>query len=170
MVPGTLFIVGAVIEAAGILVIAAPDLFPGARRFARWAHPRLRRVNNHIRRWLRLPLRPTVVEVGAAGAVASAGAATLKLIPGADAPLEAKVATLVQIADRMQDEVAELTRRTTALENETAQRLTELDREVTTRIGSALMTAAAEYRLLRIVGALAVTAGLTVATAGNFAT
>jgi len=37
------YIVGAIFEFVGIVLAAAADLAPGARRFSRWATPRWRR-------------------------------------------------------------------------------------------------------------------------------
>jgi hypothetical protein len=49
----SLYIVGAVVELGGILLVASPDLVPGSLRFAAWARPRLRRLENRIRRLIR---------------------------------------------------------------------------------------------------------------------
>ncbi len=55
---GPLALFGALFEFGGILLIAAPDVLPGARRFGLWLDRRWRSVEDGIRRWLRL--RPRV--------------------------------------------------------------------------------------------------------------
>lgn len=54
---GGLFIVGALLELLGIMLIAAPDLVP----FARWISVRGRHNETRVRSALRLPGRPRTV-------------------------------------------------------------------------------------------------------------
>ena len=68
----SLYIVGAVVELSGILLVASPDLVPGALRFAAWARPRLRRIENGVRRLFRT--RPRVRRQTATGHVVPASA------------------------------------------------------------------------------------------------
>lgn len=85
-----LYILGAVFEFVGIVVIAAPDFFPFARRVARG----LQAVTSRIRRLIGRP-RHRVIEVGTIGVTSTMGALGL-VKTSAAGTIEEKVAFLLR--------------------------------------------------------------------------
>jgi hypothetical protein len=163
----TLFVLGAVFEFAGIMAIGAPDLLPGATRFAAWIGPRLRRIDNRIRRAFHLPRRPVVVELGSAGSVATAGRVTLLKSVKSDATLEEQVAFLLERDQEAQRDVGQLANQIADMEDLVRRRLGELRNEMTNHVAAERAAAEANYRPLRIIGTVALAIGLGLATAGN---
>jgi len=168
-VKGTLYVVGAICELFGILVIASPDWFPHVVRFAEWLRPRVRAVENRVRRFLRL--RPHVVthQVAAAGEISLAGRLTSRTSISDAASHEQKVAYLLRRDAETQERLGVLERRADAVERDLPQRLAQLRGELEAHVAGEVGAAASTYRATRIVGAIALTLGLALTTAGSFA-
>lgn len=167
-VRATLYIVGAVFELGGIVLVGSPDLIPGAVRAAAWIRTRWRPIENRLRRLLRLRGRPIVVQVSAAGSVGLAGSVTLRKSASAEATLEQKVAFLLQRDQEAQRDVSELAQRVAAIEADASRRLDELRGEMKEHVARELTTAIEDYRAARIGGAVALAIGLALTTTGNF--
>jgi hypothetical protein len=165
---GAFYIAGAAVELLGIALIASPDLVPGARRFSRWLAPRWRSIENRIRRLLHLRPRSITHSVEVAGTIETAGSLSAVTSVAADADLEQKVEFLLRRDREEQQEINTLSERFESLERESARRLDELREQMEEHVSSELSSALADYRPVRIVGAVAVAAGLGLATAGNF--
>jgi hypothetical protein len=166
---GALYIVGATIEAGGIILVGSPDLFPQAGRSSEWLRKHSRRLANRIRRLLRRPQSQTVYVDAAAGAIALGGSATASKSVSAGATSEEKIAFLLQRDQEAQRDVSALAQRLAALDSESSQRLRELRSEVDAAFARDLKAALERYLPLRLVGAAALVIGLACATAGNFA-
>jgi hypothetical protein len=72
-VKDALHIIGAAIELLGIIVVASPDLLPGALRFSRWIRLSWRRLETRIRRVLHISPRVIVYDDHRVGTVELAG-------------------------------------------------------------------------------------------------
>jgi hypothetical protein len=163
----TLYTVGASLELIGIVLIASPDLVPGARRLSQWLAPRLRRIENRVRRLLRLRGRNIVINVEPGTIVMSAGNLSLTKSVSADAPLERKVEFLLQRDQEAQRDSNALAERVATIERESPRRLDEVQERMETHVSTELAAALAEYRPARVIGTIALAIGLALATAAN---
>jgi hypothetical protein len=163
----TLYSFGAFLELIGIVLVASPDLVPGARRFSRWLAPRLRRVENRLRRLLRLRGRNIVINAEPATVVVSAGNVSFSKSVSADATLERKVEFLLQRDQEAQSAANELGERVSAIERESPRQLDELRERMEAHVSTELVAALAEYRPARVIGTIALAIGLGLATAAN---
>lgn len=161
-----LYIVGALIELSGIVLVASPDLFPGAIRLAAWARPRLRWIENRLR--LVLPLQPrsvvhnehvsgTIQVSGSASAVASTGASTL----------EERLAFLLRRDAEAQQHLNRLVERVKGLEDQLSRETGMLGTYVQNEIDYRIVAANRDYQVARIIGVVALAVGLGLSTAGN---
>jgi hypothetical protein len=166
-VRATLYIVGAIFELFGIVLVATPDLVPGVIRLARWTRVHWRLIENRFRRWLGLPLH-TVVRSGSAVTTAGFGARVSGLVSTGAATIEAKVEYLLRREQEAQRAVNALSERVESLEAATSQRFGELRDELMTHVADELAAAQADYRTARIGGAITLALGLALTTAGNF--
>jgi hypothetical protein len=159
-----LLVVGALAEFGGILLIAAPDLIPGARRFGRWLDRRWRPIENRIRRALRLPGRSVTVSASAALSAAVAMSATAVVGVSETATLEEKVAFLLRRNEATQLQTAALAQRVDAIEKDVERREGELRDELHRHIATELRSALEADRVLRVVGSGLLALGLLLAT------
>ncbi len=164
----TLYIVGAVFELGGIMLSVSPDLVPGARRFSAWLEPRWRRLESRLRRLLRLGGRTHVIQVADAGVIAAGGRVSAIVTVDPEAALEAKVEFLLRRDRERQAALGDLAERVEDVERESVDRDDALSERMQTHVAESLGRAAAEYRPIRIIGAIALAVGLALATAGNF--
>lgn len=165
-----LYTIGALCELLGIVLIAAPDLVPGAKRLSRWIRLRWRTIENRAKRLLRLSPRGQVVQVAGIGsAMALGGGVRAFVSPRKDASLEEKVAYLVRRDREAQEAEGRIKERVDALEAESRQRVEDLRLEIEALIESELRAAQEDFRAVRIGGAVALTIGLMLTTLGNFA-
>lgn len=164
-----LYIVGALCELLGIVLIAAPDLVPGAKRVGRWIRLRWRTVENRARRSLGLSPRGRVFESSAA--ITARGRFSAKGTVGhvEDAPLEEKVEYLMRRDQAAQETAHRITERVEALEAESRQSVEDLRREVEALIETELRAAQEDFQAIRIGGTIALATGLALTTLGNFA-
>jgi hypothetical protein len=163
----TFYIVGALCEMLGIILVATPDLVPGAVRLAHWMRVHWRPTENQIRRLLGLPLRSIVHTVGMAGTIELAGRISAIKSTGA-ATIEEKVEFLLRRDQEAQRDVNDLRGRVEDLEAETSRKLGELRDELMTRVADARTAAQADYRTARIGGTITLAIGLALTTIGNF--
>jgi hypothetical protein len=166
-VKATLYTLGALFELAGIVAVASPDLVPGAVRFAAWLRVRLRRAVDRLRRFIGRP-RPQVIEVGLAGAVATAGSLSFSKSVNANANLEQQVAFLLHRDQEAQRDVNALAKRVTEVEQGAPRRLAELRAEMEAHVEHKLTAAQADFRAARVLGAFALAIGLALTTIANF--
>ena len=160
-----LYVLGGIAELAGIVALGYPDLLPGARRISGW----LRRQENRIRRYVGLPTRPNVVNLGAAaGEFNIAGRAAALVVSRSEGTLEQNVDFLLrrdQDAQRRENEMAE---RIDQLEADSRQRVDDARREMEQHVAGELADAGDEYRELRVVGTGALVLGLVLVTVATF--
>lgn len=166
---GIVYLAGAGAEFVGIILVASPDLFPEARRLSRWIEPRLRRVENSLRRLVGLPARRRVVYGSAAGAIGFGGSAEGIVGFNPDATLDEKVEFLLRRNEQSQREANVLTRRIDALQHETAEQLAHSQRDMEALIETRLEAERESYRPLRLLGVFALAIGLGIVTIANFA-
>lgn len=164
----TLYILGAAFELFGIILVASPDLVPGARRFSRWIAPRWRRFENRLRRLLRLPGRNIVVDAGAATLVLSAGSVSAVTSVNDEATLERKVDFLLRRDQEAQRQTNELAQRLSSMESELVRRHDELRGQMEEHVSTKLDAAFSEYRAARVIGTGLLAIGLTLTTIGSF--
>jgi hypothetical protein len=163
-----LLIVGALLELLGIILVASPDLVPGALRLVRRVRPRLRQIENRVRRLVGLSARPITHEVAAGGALALGGSVSGVVGIDPDRPLEDKVAFLLRRDADTQSELNSLARRVGSIEAEGAKRAAELRAEMESHVERELAAAKEDYRIARISGAIVLASGLALTTAANF--
>jgi len=164
----TLYIVGAVLEVVGIILVASPDLVPGAVRLARWVRPRWRRVENRVRRILRLPPGGITYEDAATVGLNLSISTAAEVGFNPEASLEDKVAFLLRRNSETQKEMNALSQRLDAIETEAPKRVDELRAELEAHIAHELTAAKEDYRAARIGGAMVLAVGLALTTTGNF--
>jgi hypothetical protein len=162
-----LYVIGAAAEFAGILLVASPDLVPGARRLSQWLSRSLGPTWNRVRRWLRLPPRTYYIHAKAGTISVSGSIAGVKKSNPEGTP-EQQIAFLLQRDQEAQEAHNLLEARVSAIERESPRQLQELRGEVEQHFGTELDRARAEYRAARVVGTMLVAIGLGFATAGNF--
>jgi len=163
-----LYAIGAPVEALGIFAIATPDFVPGLTRFSEWLSPRLRRVENRLRRLIGMKARAHVVSASGIASVAMVGAASAFVSIAPDATLEEKVEFLLRRNAEGQSALNSLSERFQAIEREAPQRLDELRDELKQHVRVQIDEAEASFRVARVLGTIAVAIGLTLATIANF--
>jgi hypothetical protein len=163
-----LFLVGAGLELVGIVLVASPDLVPGALRLVAWIRPRWRRIENRLRRVLRLPPRGVTHHGSASlrGKVSMSASGVVGVDPNAS--LDAKVAFLIRRDREAQMEMNTLTKRLSAVEAGMDERIAQLRAEMETHVANEIAAAREDYRFARMVGATLLAAGLGLTTAANF--
>jgi hypothetical protein len=163
-----LYVVGAAIEALGIVLVASPDLVPGAVRFAGWLRPRLRAIEHRVRSLLRLPVSVTL-HLSPATAKAG-GSLTLSALTAVrdGATLVEKVEFLLGRDREAQEARNELSERVAAIGADAPRRLAQLRVELEAHVADELAAKQADYRAVRIGGTVALVVGLGLATWANF--
>jgi hypothetical protein len=119
----SLLILGGLLEFAGIVAVAWPDLIPYRDRLNRWLGIAFRRSGNRVRRWFRLPPLTTTVTIGAAGGASLAGRASARVSITDDASLERKVEFLLKRDQETQDIENRFARRLNSLEDRVPREL-----------------------------------------------
>lgn len=163
----TFYIAGALIELVGIVVIAAPDFVPGARRAGAWLRVHVRREVDRLRRLIGRPRRQ-VIQVAGITSAEAVGRASLVTSVRADATIEEKTEFLLRRDQEAQRDLNQLASRVSAIESESPERLDELRTELQVHFAAQLAASDADYRAARIAGAIALAIGLGLATAANF--
>lgn len=162
-----LYAIGALAEFLGILLVASPDLVPGAVRAAGWTRRRWRLIENRIRRALRLPGRSTTVSISAA--LSAAGALSVSAVVGSSAEtVEGKVEFLLRRDRDTQQAVNDIRLRLEEIEQAAARGLDDLRNELRAHVAAAISESQADFRAARFAGTAALAIGLGLATAGNF--
>jgi hypothetical protein len=164
----TLYVVGGMLELSGIVLVAAPDVFPAIRSGRRWIDSRAALVALKLRRLLRRPVSHTV---SMSGTITATGTMSASGILGIDpnATLERKVELLIRhdaeaqerlntLEQRMTDEKAARDAAIEQARGETEERLTEQMR--------ALIDT---HKRLRLIGVGLLICGAVCLNAGNFA-
>jgi hypothetical protein len=160
------YIFGAVAELIGIVLVAAPDLVPGAVRVAGWARRRSRKIGNQLRR--RIGLKPKSTAHGVEVTATARTSATVSAVKSSGAAtLEAKVEFLLTRDQEAQRDVNLLGERVDRLESALSRELTSLQHHIEGRIGERLAAAQADYRAARVVGAVSLVVGLALGTSAN---
>jgi chromosome segregation ATPase len=163
----TLLIGGASFEFLGIILIAFPDISPYLRQFSRRLLTLTRALLDRIHRLLGRP-KDLRIEVHSAAELNLAGGVSLMKSASGTATLEEKVEFLLKRDQEAQRDVNALRERIEDFERESPKRLDESRREIETRFERELKAAPEEYRLLRILGVIALVVGLGCATYANF--
>jgi hypothetical protein len=161
---------GALAQLFGIVLVAAPDLFPPALRFAAWLRPRLLRIVNRVRSLFGLAPRG-VHHIGAgAGFIGIVGvSATGTVGVSADASDERKIAFLLEQAESAQQRLNLVEHRLRTLEEEhLPMKLEELRHGLEAHVNAAIAESDATYRTARQLGALCLTFGLGLTTWAAF--
>jgi hypothetical protein len=167
-VKAALYIVGALFELGGIVLIAAPDLVPGALRLAGRANRRWRPIENRIRRVLRLRPRRYVGSATLTGGIEFAG--RISAVKGTSATtLEEKVEYLLRRDEEAQRATNEIRDAVADVRVEVARTLDELRDELRAHVAREITASDGAYRTARIAGTIALSLGLLLATLGNFA-
>ncbi len=168
-VRATLYLVGAACELAGIGLVAAPDLVPGARRLSQWLERQWRAAETRLRRVLRMKPREQVIAMAGLNSAHATSSASAIVSLDPNASLEEKVEYLLGRDEAAQRSANALNDRMRTLETETRRTAVELRGEVATRIEAETESAQADYRPVRIFGSVAFVVGLALTTWGNFA-
>lgn len=163
-----LYIAGAAVELAGIILVASPDLVPQAQRASKWLGLQYARAEKRVRQFIRRPRQSTTVEVGTAGEINLAGSISAVKTTSNVGTLEQKVDFLLRRDQEAQAHVNELRERLRALEGDTEAKLSSTRSEMKQHVANALRAAHEAYLPLRIVGVVALVLGLCLVTTGNF--
>jgi hypothetical protein len=162
----TFYIVGAVIELAGIVLVASPDLFPGAIRLAAWSRQRLRQVETRIRRLLRRKPRSIVHAVHASDSIQISGSASAVVSTGART-LEEKVEYLLRRDTEAQDHMNKLVDRVKSQEERLTRKIDTLRAYLEGHIDHRIAEVHRDYQTARFIGVAALVLGLGLSTAAN---
>jgi hypothetical protein len=163
------YIAGGAFELLGILLLVAPDLVPGARRFARWLPTQWLRLERRLRRILRLKGRSVVIDVGATGAVGkSSTGARIQIDVDPAADVEQRVEFAIQRLRKHQEHLANLDEAIQALRRDVGRDVAALRESSAAALAAEFERSTAEYRALRIIGTICLVAGLGLSTAANF--
>ena len=163
----SLVVAGGVLEFAGIILVASPDLIPYATEASRWLRDAYRRTLNRALRMIGRP-RDLVLDVFPAGAIASAGRISAIKFVGEDATLERKLAFLLQRDQEAQQAENRLTERLDDLGQGTAERLGEVRSELKDHFAEKLAEELTRYRPLRVGGTVLLFMGLGCTVAASF--
>jgi hypothetical protein len=163
----TLYIVGAIFELVGIVMLAAPDWNTYTRRLGSLTRRIFDRVLALIRRLLRRPKHVTAhaVDLGLAIETNLSGSAIVGQGPGAS--IEDRIAFLLRRDEQTQRDVNELRGRVEAIERESPEKLAALRVELEQHVSTQLEIDRADYRAGRALGAVLLAIGLGISTAGN---
>jgi hypothetical protein len=162
-----LYIIGALAELGGILLIAWPDFIPGAVRFAAWLRHNSGRVENRLRSLL--GLKPRIIVHEGAGTITGKGRLSGSgIVSHGPNTLEGNVDFLPRREQANQEAINKLVARVSASEEEAPERLAELRRELREHVTGELAEMQADYRAARVGGACALAIGLTLTTIASF--
>jgi hypothetical protein len=161
-VKATFYIVGAVVEFVGILLVASPDLVPFADRVAAWSRPRVRAIKKR----LGLRTRSDVNGYYASDSVTVSDRASAVVSSGANT-LEGKVEFLLRRDADAQQHMNKLVERVMDLEERVTRETDTLRHHAEGRIESRIEETQWEYRVVRWCGVGALVVGLGLSTAGN---
>ena len=163
-----LYIAGAVLELLGILLVSAPDLLPYSERASRWLRTTTRPLVDRLRRAIGRP-RVHVVHVGGAGAIGlGGGSVSVVVSSNPEASLEERVEYLMRREQEAQARLNAHDERLGKVEEQLPKRLEELRAETQEHVSTSITAAEWKYRPVRFIGAIALTVGLALTTAGNF--
>jgi hypothetical protein len=165
---GILLAGGAVLEFGGIVALAFPDFLPQGRRLSRWLTHRADLLINGIRLLLGLPPLHKSVSVETTDSVRVSDRASVLKLPRDDPIIEEKVAFLLERDQETQAAISTLGGRVQDLEEGTPRQLEQLREDLREHVVAKLASADEEYRALRIVGTIALAAGLACTTAASF--
>ena len=163
-----MYVVGAVLELGGILLVAWPDVLPYAGSASRWLRLTSRRAINRLRVALGRP-RHYDIHAGAGSFHAKAslsGSAVVSISPAAT--LEERVDFLLRREEAAQEKLNAHDKRLSAIEDSLPRQLDELRAETERHVSEEISAAEWRYRPLRFVGALALAFGLALTTTANF--
>ena len=152
------------INLVGILLVASPDLVPGALRLAAVIRPRWRQIENQIRGLLRLPPHGITYDDAATVGMRIRIAAAGEVDFDPNAPLEDQVAFLLRRNRESQREMNALAQRVTAIEEWEPGRRAELRAYLEDHVARQLEAAREAYRIARIFGTFVLVLGLAVTT------
>jgi hypothetical protein len=158
--------VGAVIELAGVVLVASPDLFPGALRLAAWSRPRLRQIENRIRLLLRRQPSSIVHAAHVSGSIQVSGSASAVVSTGART-LEEKVEFLLRRDAEAQGHMNELVDRVKRLEQRLTREIDTLRAHLERQIDHRIAEVHRDYQTARFIGVAALVLGLGLSTAAN---
>ena len=161
------YLAGAALEGFGIILLGLPDIIPYRERVSVWLTGRYLRGINRLRLLIRRPRTQVVALTGIASEGSAAmGASVVKRV-GSGMPLEGQVALLREHDQETQEGLNELRGRLDALESGTSKRFEKSRAAMEAHVAGALGSAFAQYRPIRVVGAILLLVGLGLATAGN---
>jgi hypothetical protein len=162
-----LLAVGAALELVGIVLVGSPDLFPQAARVSAWLQARSQSAVDRLRAILGRG-RDVTVTVGAADAVAIADNATVMKAASEGASLEEKIEFLLRRDQEAQRDVNDLRTKLAAIEGNMPEQLEQLRWAMEEHVNEALIEAHRRYLPLRVIGAVALAAGLVCVTVATF--
>ena len=161
------YVLGAALDFIGIMLIASPDLVPGAVRIAARARQWERTTENRLRRLVRLKPRPHFVNISATieGRATLSGSGITSFRDDADAT--EKLEYLLRRDRESQEAFNSLARRVETIEAETPARLEQLRDEMQTHVDARLTSRLADLRAARLWGVVALLSGLIIGTIAN---
>jgi hypothetical protein len=158
-----LAIIGALFQFVGIVLLAASDLLPGARRLGRWLRVHSRSVERRIREFFRRPPRPIVASVAVSDSSSVSDSASAVVSTGATT-VEEKVEFLLRRDQEAQRHMNDVAKRLTELQGDVPQRLSALSDELKGHVAAGVAAAQADFRATRLLGSVALALGLVLTT------
>jgi hypothetical protein len=164
-----LFGLGAFFQFSGVILVASPDLVPGARRASDWARQHWRPIENAIRRALRLPPRRRNYYLDAGAGTITLSAGRVSAIAGTSATsIEDQVAFLLRRDRDTQEAINRLAERDDEIAESLRTEVAAAREDLTRHVSTAITAALAEYRPVRIGGVAALVIGLVLLSIATF--
>jgi hypothetical protein len=165
-----LYVIGAVLELVGILLVAWPDLLPYGARSSRWVRRRTRRTVDQVRLVVGRP-RAQVVHVAGIDSAQAFGSASVSAIVSVneEASPDERVEYLLRREREAQERLNAHDDRLRSIEERVPKQLEELRAESEEHVAKELTSAEWQYRPLRFIGAVALAAGLALTTTAQLA-
>lgn len=164
-----LYILGGILEIAGIFLVAAPDLAPVLRTARAQAFAAAERARVGLQRILRKPRTVTHTMIAEPGSIGVSGHLTAKLSVTPSASLNERVESLLRRADEAQERLNDLDRRLTDEAQARDRAVAAAQDETERRLREAIAKALDAHKRLRLVGIGLLTLGAVLLNLGNFA-
>lgn len=163
----TFYIMGAVLDLIGIVLIASPDLVPWAVRMAARLRVLEQSIENRLRRLLRIGPRGRIASLSATvtGGASVSAVVTRGLSPGAS--IEQQVAYLLRRDEDAQTTFNAFASRVERIERETPAQLNALRTELQSHVEDRVSQRLADLRAARLWGVAFLMAGLALGSVAN---
>jgi hypothetical protein len=162
----TLFILGAIFQLLGIVLVGSPDLVPGAVRLGTWTRGRIDRASARLLRLIGRQ-RARFVPLSDTAIVEMTGSVSPVKSVNPQATLQERVKFLLARDQEAQRDVNALNERLAAIERDVPRLLDDLRTVIEAELGKRLEETQANLRAARLYGIVALLIGLALTTAAS---